>query len=106
MQTTGPSWGQAFRSRPVVGGRHSATPATILDRGDPPGVSLGSFPVAELVGILVGHHLFDASEGTRAVQCGLLLAGYPKDTRVIPAADAFDIVDSILRGAWWSEACP
>lgn len=58
---------------------------------------LGLIGVDELVEIVASRGSLEAEDATRAVQRGVLCAGYRTDCDDVTAADAFDIVEEALR---------
>jgi hypothetical protein len=57
---------------------------------------LGEVRVTELFTVLVERHRFGVIEAVRALARGLLVAGYPTETEVVSAADAFSIVEWVV----------
>ena len=58
---------------------------------------LGDVRADELLAALVNRHRLSATGAARALELGILMAGYPPDTDAVLAADALDIIDWALR---------
>ena len=70
------------------------SPATDDGPGLPP---LAPIAVGDLLELLVHDHGFPVAEAERSLETGLLVAGYPSGYGELAAADAFDLVEEILR---------
>jgi hypothetical protein len=81
--------------RPAQAAAQAAVPPHVAGRGGIP--ALEPVPVRELRDLLVHAHGFSPARADRALAAGMLVAGYPVGYDRLAAADAFALVEDILR---------
>jgi hypothetical protein len=96
------AWSRSARGAAAEGRRHRAHPAVSVEAPGPAGdlPALDPVPVGELRDLLVRAHGFSGGRADRALATGMLVAGYPAGYDRLGAADAFDLVEDILREPW------
>lgn len=100
------AWSQSARDASAERRHHrprlaDPIPAPTADPSPAGGLpALDPVPVAELRELLVQEHGFSGGHADRALAAGMLVAGYPAGYDRIGAADAFDLVEEILREPW------
>ncbi|WP_343908984.1 hypothetical protein [Nocardioides aquiterrae] len=83
--------------------RRPAAPSAVPTAGPSPDGDLPTLdpvPVAELRELLVQAHGFSRRHVDQALAAAMLVAGYPPGYDRLGAADAFDLVEEILREPW------